>query len=350
MAVPTFVSDDPTIATVQSYLNDKAYDQAFEQPLLLKLIYKASRMPGLDTPDGKLLATVGLNGADMGKVLKRQSGRQAWMPVVFNSATTVQTFFGADVLKTAIDPVLNNVYSDFAYYTGYVGQTFTESAENSGEEAKMDLLQERTDMALRTMSDTMETDLHSTNVDVSHSSQKSFPGMGGYIATSPSTGTPWGVDRAVYTAWRNQADTCASFASTGLAKMDSMLKSCSGTNSSNPPGLIETTSTIEGYYKIQAQSIHRLTVAEVGSADLGVSVCTYQGIPMVYSGKVAANTMRFINLGTLRFLIQKNAEWQVIKPSTPNDQAIAEQIRFVFGGTWGSTRWNRNGVLTISAA
>lgn len=350
MALASPALADDVVATLQDYISDTAVDQAYEAALVLGLLFKASKQPGLQSPQGQALLSMGLRGSDMPNVVKEMDGRQAVIPVSFNTPTTVQNFYGGDVLTTAIDPVLNMVYSDWAYKTAYVGQTLTEEIENSGPEKKLDILKERTDMTMRGTSDTLETDWWSTNTDVNHSTQKAMPGVRGYVATSPSTGTIWGENRATYATWRNNADTVGSFATNGLDKMDSMRKSCSGTNSADPPSIWMTTSAVHGYYTKIAQSIHRLTKDDLSAVDLGAATACFDGRPVVYTSKCPSGSMYAINLAYLRLLIHKNANWRIVRPANPNDQLIADQLRIVFGATWGSTRWNRHGVLSSITA
>lgn len=345
----TLTLDDDVIATLQTYIEKEAVDQAFEEPLVMGWMWRSAKSPGMDsTPSG--LAKLNKYARISPDAVETQDGREAVIPLAFNSATTVEDFRGADVLSTAIDPVLNECFSKWAYKTGYVACTWQEKIENSGPERQLSILKARTDMLYRTMTNDLEDDFWGTQGDVLSSGSKTMPGIQAYINTSPSTGTVWGVNRATFSAWRNNADTVGSFAANGVDKMDSMFKSCSGTNSATPPSMIITTSTVQGYAKKVLQSLHRVTGDTILSADLGIPVVLYEGLPLLFTSKCPSGTMYFLNGRHLKLIKHANADWELVRPPVPNDQLIIEQLRPVIGVTWGSTRWNRFGVLSSITA
>lgn len=338
----TLTLDDATVATLDTYINEIAIDQLFDHSLVLGLLWNSAKEPGIVGPSLKALGVSGTK-------VSTQAGRIAVLPVAFQSATSVTTFRGTQTVSTPIDPVMTEAFSKWAYYTGYEAISLTESLENSGPEAVLDIAKERVDMLYRTFSERLETDFWSANTDIAEGTQDSLPGVRTYNSTSPASGNVWGLDRGTYTFWRNQADTVGSFATNGLDKMRSMYVACSSTNSVDPPSLIVTTPTIWSYYVKQGEGIHRVT-GEMGNLELSTNVARYMGRPIVHTSKCASGSMHFWNLNYWRLLTKKGADWMTYNPPMPNDQLISHQMRVVWGGTWGITRPARQGVLSSITA
>lgn len=338
----TLTLDDATVSTLDTYIETVAVDQIFDHALVLGLMWHSAKEPGIVGPR---LQALGVKTP----LVKTQAGKNAVLPIAFQSATSIQTFRGTQTLSTPIDPVMTEALSIWAYYTGYAAISLTESLENSGQMAILDTMKERVDMTYRTFSDRLETDWWSTNADIAAGTQDEISGLQHQVANDPTTGTVWGLNRATYTFWRNNQDTVNSFATNGLDKMRSMRASCSSTNSVDPPTAIITTSTVWQYYIKQAEAIHRV-VDDKLTADLSFPAARYMGIPIFFTGKCPSGTMYFLNFNYFRLLVKQGAQWDVYSPPMPNDQLIALQKRIVWGGTWGVTRPARQGVLhTITA-
>lgn len=336
------VLNPAVVATLNDLMQKEAVPQAYTQTVLLGLIFDAAREPGLMRPGVKLPSFRAPKRKTMG-------GSRAELPINFETAGNIQSFYDLDPLTTNINPGPTKCWADWAYYTCYVAQSRTEKMENSGPGKQLDLLRERQNQEMRAATRQMETDLFSTNTDVSHTSQKSFTGLRHWNSTSPSTGTVFGLDRAVYTPWRNTASTVSSFATGGLDGMQTMYYSTSGTNSNEPVDIILTTSTVHGYYIKQAQAIHRI-VGSLGSIDLSTPVAKFMDIPIVHSSDVPSGTQHWLNTANMFGIVQEGSNWAEESPGKPNDVAIAYEKRFYFAGALMHSRMEKNGVITVSAA
>ena len=335
----TLTLDDATVATLDTYIETHAIDQMYDHALVLGLLWNSAKEPGVVGP---MLKLVNLAGK---RRVQSQAGKNAVLPLAF-AQTSPQYFRGTQTLSTAINPVITEALSIWSYLTHYAAISLTESVENTGPMAVLDIMKERIDEVYRSMSAQLETDFWSTNTDIAAGTQDSLPGIQTYISTGPTTGTVWGLNRATYSWWRNNADTVGSFAANGLDKMRSMYYSCSSTNAVDPPTCIITTPTVLSYAVKQLEGIHRVTNDAIHSAELSTPVASYMGIPVLQTSKVASGYMYFLNLNYLMLLTKKGVEWDVYDPPMPNDQLIAYQKRIVWGGTWGTSRPARHGVLS----
>lgn len=334
----TLTLDDATIATLDTYLETESIDQIFEHSLVLGLLYQSAKEPGVVGPYPKLLGI-------KKPLVSTQQGQAAFLPLAFNTSNNTETFYGSQVLKTGIDPVMTGARSLWSYYTDYAAISLTEALENTGPMAMLDIGKERINMVLRSLSDRLETDFWSTNTDIAHGSQDGLPGIQHHLNTTQSTGTVWGLNRANYTWWRANTDTVGSFATNGLDKLRTMWTTVSGTNAADPPSGILTTPTVWTYFIKQLEGIHRVNDNFV-NPDLSFPVAHWMGIPVLQTSKCPSGVAYLVNFAYWRLLQHAGTEWAMVEPPAPNDQLIKWQRRVLWAGTWGLTRPGRQGILS----
>lgn len=337
----TFTLNDEFRSTVHSYIETRSVEQTLEHSLILGPVFNAERMPGMDA-GGKPMVPL-----RAGKLQKR-AGRELWLPVAYRTSNNQQSFRGADTLNTFLEDVGTVQRGKYAYYTTFAGIAKTEAWENSGPEAVLDRLQERIDMALRTLSDSIETDLWSTNADTSDT-QKDVTGIQHLIADAPTTGTVWGLNRANYTWHRNNTLDATgiggdnSFAQDGLDGFRQMMTTCSGTNGTDRTTAILVPPVLWRAYTEQAESIHQITTAR--TAELGYDVAVYQGVPVMWSENCPAGTAYFINHNYLRAMMPPGADYKQERYQSPPNKAYEVLWRIFLGLTWGFSRYDRQGVI-----
>lgn len=337
----TQVLDDAISSTVDTYIRNTPADVVYQHTLALRLLWNTEQDPGSAGPPLSMKRL----GITTPRV-KTQGGRVAVIPTGYHTGTSYSTFRGTQTLTTPIDPVMTLQQSSWSYHQFYVGISFQEAIENTGEEAIVDILEARANMEYRAASTALEAAFWSSNGDVTAGSQESLPGVLNYISTAPSSGNVWGIDRNLYTWQRNNFDTVGSFASNGIDKMRSMRVSCSGTNGLDPPTLFVTTPTVWGYAGKALESIYRI-VDYKSEADLGLGqTISHLGIPIVYTSSQSSGRMDVWNLNYWDLMKHKGADWTVVRLPYPNNQMIDQQWRVVWSGTWGIERFDRQGVLS----
>lgn len=340
MATPTRtqVLDDVTVATIDTYLEKTPGDVLFERNVLFGALFGAAREPG----------QVGNQVAKVFKVppgrVKRQAGREYWLPVANQRSTSTQTFRMLDTLKVAVDPFLTTQRQTPSYYTDFAAISWQEAEESSGPDNVIDIFQGRFDMTLRTLSEKIETDLWSTNDGISVGDPKGVLGIRTLLADTPTSGTVWNIDRSTETWQRNNySNAAAAFSTNGLAQMRSMYTSCSGNAATDKPSVIVTTPAVWNAYTAQAESIHRITSNQ--TIDLGFEMAVYRGIPMIYSESCPAGRQYWMNLAYWYLCMPTGADFKTVDPPSPNDQLIALQRRIVVSLQWGCIRYDRQGVI-----
>lgn len=336
MAQPTLTRTlgDREISVIDTYVHKTPADVLFERNLIFGSLWRAAREPGVP---GERPPAISLPS---GRML-RKTGRELWLPIASQRATTVQAFQHLDMLPTALDPALSVQRSSYAYYTGFAALSWQEDREASGPEGLIDLMQARIDSVFRTFSETVETDLWSTG----SGTDKKILGLQHLISTTPTSGTVWNLDRSTETFHRNNVTTVTdTFANVGLDNLRSMVTTCSGTSGSDRPSVMITTPTLFNAYRKEAEDLHQITDTRL--ADLGFQNAVYEGIPIVYSALCPSGKIYVLNLGYFVLLMPPGTDFESFSFPTPNNQLIARQWRVVWAGQWGCERYDRQGVIT----
>lgn len=341
--MPTFPTqtrtmNDPVISTMESYIRKTPADVIFNHSLLLSVLFNSAKEPGVAGPAVKALGLAGKS-----RTLTKNA-RELWIPVQIGRSSNSVAFNHLDTMPTNLDSGLTRQFAKFARYSDFAAISTTETLENSGEEAIIDIFQTRVDRVFNTLSETIEGDLWSTNTDTNETTQKELIGLQHLIDTTPTTGTVWGIDRGTYTWQRNQAAaSVGSFASGGVDAMDSMFTDLASTNGIDGPTVIITTPDIYNFYEKAVRGKQQINDNGVG--DLGFPMIRYKGIPLTYSNSCPSGTMYMLNLKYFYLIKEAGAQWQQKWIATPNDQLIEKQVRIFTGLQWGCERYDRQGVL-----
>lgn len=318
-------------STMALFLKKKPVDQIFAGNLLLGILFGAqSRANRMTFP------------LKANRILK-QGGRLARIPVRYKRSSNVTSFSQADELTLNIDDIHTMAQAKWAYYKDSVVVTWQEAQENSGEAALFSLVQERTENALDTLKERIDTDLYSTGDAVSTGNGgKNIIGLQHLLPVAPSTGTVWNLNRATYSWWRNQSDNqTGTFASDGIVTLLAMQVAQSGTNGEDPPTLWLTTNAQWQAYHAVVAAVQRAQIT-LTSADYTFRSLEFMGAPVFYSSNTNTNTWYGLNLNYMVALLQKGAQFQVIPYGKGSGKQMLDGIwHIVFGGQIGFERFDR---------
>lgn len=344
----TVVFSAEDTATLDWYLTNVAQDQIFDATPVLKLMLRSIRQPGI--VGGDVEALFKRISVPTGTV-ETQLGIRAEIPLSVGQSTNTTEFRRGDNLPTNIDEGLTRAESLYAYYTDYKTLYLQDQWENSGPGKVLDRAKEQGDQMYRSLANYLNGHFWGDATDVS-ASQKKLPGIQHLISTAPTSGTVWGITRSSpNTWWRNNYDTAASFAANGLDKLRSLRFACSQNGGMDAPQLIVSTSTNFGYGVKQLEGIHRVTdIMEDKGPDLSTPMIRHMGTPWIWDDGCPSTLLYMLNFRYLKAIFQGNAKDYVEHPASPNNALLAQQTRVATGLTWGGTRFDRQGVLTISAA
>lgn len=324
-------------STMATFLKKKPVDQVFSGNLILGMLL------GEQSRANKKSFPLRAN-----RVLRR-GGRKCRIPIRYQASTNTTSFSHADELPLNVDDIHTMVEAKWAYYTDAVVVTWQEDIENQGEAKVFSIVEERTVNALDSIKDQVDSHLLSTGDGVSvGNSGKNIIGLQHLLSTTPTSGTVWGLDRNIYTFWRNQLITAGgTFASTGLAKLANTWVTVSGTNGEDPPTLFLTTpAQFEAYHALVA-AVQQITITDVG--DRGFQSLQYMGRPIFYDSGVPDHTWYSINMNYMNAMLQSDAQFKVIPFGMGSGKQMLKGIwRIVFGAQIGFERYDRQGVTVYT--
>ncbi len=343
----TVVYTPSVLATLNDYMNETLIPQGYVKTLFTGLLF--GNQPGSDGTDATLRPKVKLPEFRR-PMRKTGEGTQAEMILNFETGGNMQAFYDLQSLDTGIYQGGTKIFTPWAHYSTYVAMARTQRKENSGAGKQYDLYKSMLEQKTRHAFRKLETDLVGANTDINHSTaQDEFAGVQHWNSTTPTTVSN-GLDRNVYTPYRNQTKTTASFAATGLDDMDDFHYAMAGTNGNEAPDVIITDDTQHARYSKQAMAVHRL-VGSLQSPDLGTSGTLYfKGIPLIWTPDWAANRMDWLNTGYIHPMVLAGCDWEQETPGKPNNVAIDGESRWYFTGAVLQSRPETNGVHTITAA
>ena len=177
-----------------------------------------------------------------------------------------------------------------------------EQLQNAGKEQIIDLLDARIEVAEASMANLIATGLYS---DGTAASGKQIDGLNKQITTAPTTGVIGGIDRAVWTFWRNQ--TFAAIATGGAATTAANIQTYFNrtwsrlVRGADRPDLIMVDNNYWSFYMSSLQLIQRFTdsdTARLGFASvkfMDADVVLDGGIVMPGNSAVPASTAYFLN-------------------------------------------------------
>lgn len=173
-------------------------------------------------------------------------------------------------------------------------------------------------------------------------------GLQSLVADNPAAGgnPVGGIDSslAAYTWWQNQFINMngVSFASSGIAKMRTLLNNCMNNRKQDRPDILLSDQTTYEFYEAANLSFYRITSNKL--ADAGFETQSFKGIPMVWSPAIVQR-MYFLNTNFLEFKYDPiyyfaMTDWKAI-PNQVNDRAA----QIVLAGQLVTNRRRVQGVL-----
>jgi hypothetical protein len=238
---------------------------------------------------GQLADNMSRNNAGLIRMNKRgnikpfDGGRTIVQELNYNNNLTFQWYAGYQTL--AIQPSQVFTSAEFPIRQAAVAVSISgfEEIQNSGEEAIIDLLENRVSNAEDTFMNGLSNGFYGDG-----SIANSIGGLQLLISTSPTTGTVGGINRATWTFWQNQKWSAASNGSTTLSpgtiqsQMDSLwLQLVRGRDSAD---LLLFDNTMYRYFLQSLQAIQRVNEVSPDFAGLGYQTLKFITADVVLDG------------------------------------------------------------------
>jgi len=284
--------------------------------------------------------------SEKGNVRPFSGGRIIYEPLSFAENTNGDWYSGYDTLAVGAQDVISAAEYSIKQYSVAVPVSGLEMLQNSSKEQVIDLVAGRIKVAKATMKNDLEVGLFS---DGTGSGGKQLVGLDSLVASSPSTGTVGGINRANYSFWRNQTQDPASTptADTIQAEMTALWASCTRGNDS--PDLIIAGGTVWTTFMASLQDIQRVTDSKM--ADAGFKAVSFMSAPVVLGGGIggaaSATTMYFLNTNYLHFRPHKDRNMVPLKKRESfNQDAEVTHLAWAGALTMSGAKFQGRGIFS----
>jgi hypothetical protein len=255
-------------------------------------------------------------------------------------------YSGYDLLPVAAQDVISAAEYQIKQVAVPVVISGLEQLQNSGKEEIIDLLEGRLAVAEASMANLIANGIYS---DGTGSGGKQITGLGAAVPVTP-TNTYGGIDRTVWTFWKNQVvDTSGITAATVQSSWNSLYAKL--VRGSDSPNLIIVDNATWQIYMNSLQAIQRFQ--NTMSADAGFSSVKYMNADVVLDGGVGgnapANTAFFLNTKYLFWRPHRDRNMVALSPDkryAVNQDAEVNILAFAgnltTSGAQFQGRWDNN--------
>ena len=242
-----------------------------------------------------------LNQLSEGEGFKAVEGRTITGPIEYALNSSVSSYSDLETLDTTRYDVFDQFEFVWKEYAGTVVHSELEKAKNQGSGRKFDLLAAKLENLKNSFKSVINTDLFSAGTA---NDSKGIGGLQHIVSSTPTTGTVGGINRAVFTFWRNQQEASAgSSFNQLLADMALIYNACSNGVSGEHPGFAVTTQTVfQGYegLLVSNERIWRESASDKGMTRFKSKALMFKDIPVSYDNDCLASTMYLLNTKYLK--------------------------------------------------
>lgn len=239
-----------------------------------------------------------------GNVKTFDGGRTIYEPFSFQENGNTGYYSGTDLLPTGATQDVTAAEFGIKQASTQVVVSGLEEIQNSGTSAIIDLLDARLEVAEQSLTNLLNRGVYS---DGTGFSGKQITGLQAAVTSSPATGTYGGIDRSVWSVWRNKKfqgtvdGTGAVTSSNIIFYMDQLFANM--VRGGDRPNVIIMDQTFWATYMNALQPQQRFTSS--ASADAGFQEISYMNIPVVLD-----NTESGVPSRTAYFLNTKFLKWR----------------------------------------
>ena len=259
--------------------------------------------------------------SERGNIKTVSGGSTILQEIYYNDPATnfAGSYSGYETINISPDSPISAAQFTLKHYADAVTISGPEMLQNSGSEAMIELLATRVEVAEARLRNKIDLDLHG---DGTGNAGKNIVGLAAMIASSPTSGTYGGIDRAAYTFWQNGSYNAATI--NGGATTASNIQNAMNTvalsrvRGADHVDLIYAGTTAYSLYLSSLQAIQRITDDKMAAA--GFSALKFYGgagsADVVLGGGIGGNAtataMYFINTKFVHFRPHKDRNFVAI--------------------------------------
>ena len=278
-----------------------------------------------------------------GKVRPVDGGETILQELEYEENSTYKRYSGYEILNIQPSEVFTAAEFQWKQAAVAVSISGLEELKNSGREKMIDLLEARISNAEKTMVNNLSADLYS---DGTADGGKQINGLQGLVATSPTTGTVGGINRATWSFWRNQA--ASGSVSTIKADMEKLwVRLC---RNRDKPDLIMADNDAYVAFWSSLQEQQRFTDPKM--AEMGFQNIRFNTAEVVLDGGIGgdmpANQMYFLNCNFIHWRPHRDRDMVPLDPDrfATNQDALVKLI--AWAGNLTLSNAMLQGVLTLA--
>ena len=283
-------------------------------PLVVSVDWGDVVTTSLENRSRKLADNLTNNNALLMRLRKRgnsmpfSGGREIIQELAYTSNATFMWYSGYEPLNIALNDTMTAARFAIKQCAIAVVISGLEEIQNSGEQAMMNLIAMRGQVAENSFLNAMSTGLYS---DGTAFGGKQIGGLQLLISKTPTTGTVGGIDASAQTWWRNTAndqttDALSTVTATNIQPYFNKITLNLKRNSDGVDMIVADT-VFYGFYLASLQTIQRIT--DTGTAGGGFTALKYYGagkeVDVILDGgkggQIPASTAYFINSDFLFF-------------------------------------------------
>jgi len=266
---------------------------------------------------------------------KEDGGTSIMQPLLYASLTAAGWYQGADTLSTADNETFTA--AEFAWKQLYVNVTISRRDEliNSGDAAKIKLVESKLQVAEKTMKDYLGDGLYNAGTD-----SKAIGGLRHIVSTSNTVG---GIAQGTYSWWQAEVDSSTTTLTlSALQTMDSNLT----IDGEGPTVWIATRAN---YNRLYALLQPQQRFVDQKTAKAGFTSLMFNGKPYIVGSKVPANYIFALNEKYLKLVAHKDEDMRMSKFLDFTNQN-ARTAKLYWMGNLTSSNNRMHGVFSAVAA
>lgn len=274
-----------------------------------------------------------------GQVRVVNGGNKIVLPLMYGQNSTAGSYSAYDSISITPQTGITAAEYNWKQYAATIAISGIEEAQNSSEEAIIDLLEAKTFQAEETITEQM--DQMFIQSDGTGNSGKDWLGL--EILVRDAQATVGGIDASTDSWWESYVEGTAG--SLDLASMRTAYNSVAVGN--DQPNVILTEQTLFEAYEDLLQSQERFM--DASTADGGFQNLLFKGAPVVYDDYVNTGDMYFLNTKYIR-LVGHGDNWFKPTPFVRPDNQDARYAQILCYGELTISNRARQGVLTDRTA
>ena len=243
-------------------------------------------------------------------------------PIEYALNTTVSSYSDTDTFSTTRIDVFDRYEAQWKEYIGTYVLSDLEADRNAGEGQVFDLRSAKLENLKNSIKGTFNADFFGAGTA---NSSKVFTGLQALVASSPSSGTVQGIDRATYSFWRNQqtsgAQTTSAFDNLRAAMRSIYNLSSNGISSDHPTFAVTTRTVFEGFEGLLLAN-ERFTDKSSGEGAFKNEVLKFKGAKISYDNDCPSGVLYFLNPKFLKLVYKTGAWMKAQAPIRPANQTL----------------------------